>query len=296
MPRPRVLADRYRLIGPRSSDTETETWEAHDLALDRRVLVDVLRLSSADESAATARFWRSARAAAQESPAAGPRVLDGGTDLATGRAFVVREWVDHRADEEPNDAPRVARGARLATWRGVVDHLALDSPRLGRWPVLGAAVVVLAVGAFVTSAGMRAWLAWINEPLAQQRSPFSLAFPPAPAAVPVVGARTGEATATPAAPPPTVVAAQRPIAAATPNAGAIGTPTATPVPAAGRRTIVNTDGQGVALRNAPGGDRLRGKGYDEGVSVTVLESSGAWTHIRGDDGREGWILTVTLAP
>ena len=26
------------------------------------------------------------------------------------------------------------------------------------------------------------------------------------------------------------------------------------------------------------------------------EQSGEWTHIRGSDGRAGWVLTVTLAP
>jgi hypothetical protein len=59
---------------------------------------------------------------------------------------------------------------------------------------------------------------------------------------------------------------------------------------------VNTDGRGVALRAAAGGDRLPGKGYDEGATVQAFEQSGAWTHIRGSDGREGWVLSVTLAP
>jgi len=39
---------------------------------------------------------------------------------------------------------------------------------------------------------------------------------------------------------------------------------------------------------------LPAKGYDEGVTVTLLEQDGTWSHIRGDDGREGWVLTVTL--
>jgi hypothetical protein len=72
-------------------------------------------------------------------------------------------------------------------------------------------------------------------------------------------------------------------------------PTATPSQSAGvRRRIVNTDGQGVALRASPGGPRLPGKGYDEGATVTLLGQDGAWAHIRGDDGREGWVLAVTL--
>jgi SH3-like domain-containing protein len=60
--------------------------------------------------------------------------------------------------------------------------------------------------------------------------------------------------------------------------------------------VVNTDGRGVALRAAPGGDRLPAKGYDEGATVQALEQNGEWTRIRGSDGREGWVLTVTLAP
>jgi uncharacterized protein YgiM (DUF1202 family) len=30
--------------------------------------------------------------------------------------------------------------------------------------------------------------------------------------------------------------------------------------------------------------------------VTLLETQGMWAHIRGDDGREGWVLAVTLVP
>jgi hypothetical protein len=41
--------------------------------------------------------------------------------------------------------------------------------------------------------------------------------------------------------------------------------------------------------------RLPGKGYDEGATVQALERNGAWTRIRGSDGREGWVLSVTLA-
>ncbi len=58
--------------------------------------------------------------------------------------------------------------------------------------------------------------------------------------------------------------------------------------------VTNTEGQGVALRASPGGDRLPGKGYDDGDVLTVLEQQGEWTHIRGADGRDGWVLTVTL--
>jgi hypothetical protein len=60
--------------------------------------------------------------------------------------------------------------------------------------------------------------------------------------------------------------------------------------------VASTDGQGVALRASPGGERLPGKGYDEGAVLTLLEQRGQWAHIRGDDGREGWVLAVTLVP
>jgi SH3-like domain-containing protein len=72
--------------------------------------------------------------------------------------------------------------------------------------------------------------------------------------------------------------------------------TATPVLDGQTRRVVNTDGRGVALRATPGGDRLPAKGYDEGATVQALEQNGEWTRIRGSDGREGWVLTVTLAP
>jgi SH3-like domain-containing protein len=86
---------------------------------------------------------------------------------------------------------------------------------------------------------------------------------------------------------PTVVPTTAPTAAPTGTAVA-----RTGVP----RRVVNTDGRGVALRDGPGGNRLPGKGYDEGATVTAFESSGGWTRIRGSDGREGWVLSVTLAP
>jgi cytoskeletal protein RodZ len=218
------------------------------------------------------------------------------------------------------------RGPKATTRRGTLRRTA-PGWRPGRWPLIGGAVVGLAVA----GAGVSNWLAWVNEPLAQQRSAFSLAFAPA-VQVPAVGAQSGQATATAVAPPPTVSAAARAVAAnATPTPPAASTAGATAgntvaasnaatatvtarsaaTPAArstaqataaadsalgNRRRIVNTDGAGVALRSGPDGDRLRGKGYDEGVSVTILERSGPWTHIRGDDGRDGWIPTVTLTP
>jgi hypothetical protein len=116
------------------------------------------------------------------------------------------------------------------------------------------------------------------------------------------GARPPVATNAPTPPPapasPTPVpatATPRPAATRAPTAVQTGGAQTSATQTSGvRRRIVNTDGQGVALRASPGGQRLPGKGYDEGATVTVLEQDGAWAHIRGDDGREGWVLAVTL--
>jgi SH3-like domain-containing protein len=141
--------------------------------------------------------------------------------------------------------------------------------------LLGVVIVaVIAVSAFALAAD--GWLAWVNTPLGQ----VSRSVLPSPVAVQPTVAPSAQLTATPSAP------------AATPRAT-----TAPPTPSSGvARRIVNTDGRGVALRSSPGGDRLPAKGYDEGVTVTAFESSGEWTRIRGSDGREGWVLSVTLAP
>ena len=130
------------------------------------------------------------------------------------------------------------------------------------------------------------WLTYIETPdtdetFAQATKPFVLGPPnvgtPAPTVVPTAAAKATAAAAAPTAP---TAAAKR-------------TPTST---AGVTRRIVNTDGRGVALRASPGGDRLPGKGYDEGATVQAFESNGQWTRIQGNDGREGWVLSVTLAP
>jgi SH3-like domain-containing protein len=122
------------------------------------------------------------------------------------------------------------------------------------------------------------WLAWVNAPLGAAANSFAL--PPATVATPFA---TAAATALPAAPPTAPAPKATPASVATATRGV-------------QRRIVNTDGRGVALRDGPGGSRLAGKGYDEGVTVTAFESSGGWTRIRGSDGREGWVLSVTLEP
>jgi hypothetical protein len=123
-------------------------------------------------------------------------------------------------------------------------------------------------------------VALIANWLAQPASPVSTAFNlPRPTEAPTAVAKP-TAAPTAAASKPTAVPSK---------------PTATSAPELGeRRRVANTDGIGVALRDGPDGQRLPGKGYDEGAAVTLLEQQGRWSRIRGDDGREGWVLSVTL--
>jgi hypothetical protein len=155
--------------------------------------------------------------------------------------------------------------------------------------VVSSIVVVLMLGAAVLKPGVEGWLAWVNTSVARPDRSFGLG-----PAVPASGAQPGQSAATPAAAPATISPALRSASVTTPASSRAAT--ATPVAEGQPRRVVNTDGRGVALRATPGGDRLPGKGYDEGVTVQALEQSGEWTHIRGGDGREGWVLTVTLAP
>src|SRR5438270_12644520 len=87
-----VVAARYELVRELRTGSESVEWEAFDTRLERAVLVQLLRPELANDPAAAARFWEVARAAARKTAAVGNRVLDGGTDLETGRLFVVREW------------------------------------------------------------------------------------------------------------------------------------------------------------------------------------------------------------
>ena len=123
--------------------------------------------------------------------------------------------------------------------------------------------------------------------MCEQRTPRRSRGPAIPAL-----ASVGNPTA--AAAPPTIAPGARSTAVVT--AAPTRAATATLVLAGQVRRVVNTDGRGVALRATPGGDRLPAKGYDEGATVQALEQNGEWTRIRGADGREGWVLTVTLAP
>jgi len=258
-----LIGGRYELVAERGGDQEVVEWEGFDAALERRVRVRLLRQELVDDPQAVERFWTNARAQARATTRTGERVLDGGTDPETGRVYVVREW---SADtpirpqrEEPPATPR--------SWR------------LGR-PALLAVVLVAAVACvLVLSSGVRGWLAWVNEPLGQVNRTFALPPASTPRPAPTVAP-------TQAAPAATAKPAVVPTPRATPTSAAAGVP----------RRVVNTDGRGVALRGTPGGDRLPGKGYDEGATVMAFETVGEWTRIKGGDGREGWVLSVTLAP
>ena len=140
-----------------------------------------------------------------------------------------------------------------------------------------AALVVIAL-----RPGVEGWLAWVNTPAARTGGSFVL--PPAEC-LDQHAAVHGRSDAARSGPQPPVRRRAQRVRA-----------TATVAQVGQSRRIVNTDGAGVALRAAPGGDRFPGKGYDEGDTVQAFEQSGAWTRIRGADGREGWVLSVTLAP
>lgn len=253
------LAGRYELAGFVAQDGEAEVWEAHDAALDRRVLVKILRPALVTDSAAVERFTTAARAAAREAGPPGQRVLDAGRDEELAMPFVVLEQPQPLAPG-PASAPRGTFGEQRTAAIPLVRSS--HHPRL----VLPLLLVPVVAGVIVL------------------RGIVALPSLSIPISSPAVVLPTA------AAAQPTRVATQ-PAVTVTPRAAAV-QPTATPVLT--RKRVVNTDGIGVALRASPNGDRLPGKGYDEGVTVTVLEQQGAWTHIRGDDGREGWVLTVTL--
>jgi hypothetical protein len=265
-----LIAGRYELVRERTGFGEVQEWEGFDSALERRVLVRFLRQDLAQDSAALERFWASARARARGGAASGKRVLDAGTDAETGCAFLICEW--------PQDAARDAPTHVL----GVVGSSV--APKVSRRTWVGLSVVlVLSLGFMAVRPAVAGWLEWVNSPVLSVAQSFALpTAAPAPTQAPAPAATAASARQNTLAPAATSVKAPA---------------TATPAPTGGvQRRVVNTDGQGVALRDAPGGKRLPGKGYDEGATVTAFETSGQWTHIKGSDGREGWVLSVTLAP
>jgi hypothetical protein len=271
-----LIAGRYELVRELGRSGDVLHWEAFDSALHRRVLLEFLPQELVDDPAAVERFWQSARSSARASTATGERVLDAGTDVETGRIFVVREWSESMGETVPIAVPRHNETRKSTP--------AFDARRA----LLIGLLLAVGVGVWAINTGVHGWLNWVNEPLIQMSPSFVLDQPTAEAA---------QATQQPG-PQPTAVVVAPTKAIATVAPAIVPTParTASPASSGVPRRIVNTDGQGVALRASPGGDRLPGKGYDEGVTVTAFEQSGEWTHIRGSDGREGWVLSVTLAP
>jgi hypothetical protein len=267
-----LVAERYELVRELRVDGETVDWEARDTTLDRPVLVRLLRANLVSDPAAHERFWQQASAAARRTAVVGDRVLDGGTNDETGQPFVVREW--------PVATPSAANLRRSIPREGnLIARLRNGLQVNPRWLVVCGVLMLIA---FAIRPLVNGWLSWVNEPFA--RADRGLTLPP------VGAAQIGRGTQT----APTVAPTAAPAVRSTPTASRA--PTATPLARGQTRQIVNTDGRGVALRTGPGGDRQPGKGYDEGVTVDALEESGEWTLIRGSDGREGWVLTVTLAP
>lgn len=280
-----LIAGRYELVRELGSEEEVVEWEGFDSALERAVVVRLLRPELVEDLAAAERFWQDARSAARSRTVSGQRVLDGGTDPESGRQFLVREWpATWPANDGDTATPGIPRAVgRFTCWIPLT---------AGRLTLLGL-VVVAALGLAALKSGVEGWLAWINEPLGRVSSSFVLGPVAKP---PAVGAQNVAATPTPAVPPPTVASVSGTIPTSSTAASAPRV-TATPTTGSGvARRIVNTDGRGVALRASPGGDHLAGKGYDEGATVVAFEQSGQWTRIRGSDGREGWVLSVTLAP
>jgi Bacterial SH3 domain len=294
-----LLGRRYRLRRELDGGPADATeWEAHDTVLDRTVLVELLPPPLVDDPVAAERFRARVRLAAHTAEPGRPRILDAGDDEATRAPFAVFEWQGDPLDAtapigrvgSPDDADATRPLAALApseprrSQARPADPAASPRDRPGRFGVWGFLALVVVVGVVVLAGlTVRVGAGAVGSLLAAVPSLPSLAAPARPAAAP---------SPPPAPATPTPAAAAAPTRAAPPAA-------ASPTSAGGqRRRVANTDGQGVALRSGPDGDRLPGRGYDEGATVTLLGESadGKWAHIRGDDGREGWVLAVTLVP
>ena len=263
-----LIAGRYELVRERGRSEEVQEWEGFDSALERRVLVRFLRQDLAEDSAALDRFWEAARASARGNAPTGERVLDAGTDPETGGAFVICEWPQTTSADSPTH--------QLA----LVTRSALRPQTRGRNWLVVPAVLALGIAIIAFRPAVAGWLAWVNTPMVAVTQAFAL-----PTAAPATATQAPVSTAPARQNTPPPAATKAPTLAATATVQATGMP----------RRVANTDGLGVALRDAPGGNRLPGKGYDEGATVTAYESSGQWTRIKGSDGREGWVLSVTLA-
>jgi hypothetical protein len=274
---PRLIADRYQLVREVSRASDATYWQASDTRLDRQVLLELMRPELADDPAAVERFRDAVRVSARGGRGPYGRLLDGGTDRDDHVPFAVFEW----ADTPPQLAgPASIQQAPVPQRRSKSARPAREQKGSRNWalPVV-LTCVPLAVGIIA-----------VTRVLSASSPPVGNVF-----AVPTGTVLVGNPFVTPPTPvvAPTATEVRTVAATPSPSARAV-TPTST---ASGERVrIANTDGIGVALRDSPGGQRLPGKGYDEGVTVTVLERQGEWTHIRGDDGREGWVLSVTVPP
>ncbi|MBV9581754.1 MAG: SH3 domain-containing protein [Chloroflexi bacterium] len=267
---PRLIADRYQLLREVSRAPDATYWQAADTLLDRDVMLEVLRPELADDPDAVARFRESVRVTARGGASPHGRLLDGGVDAEQHVPFAVFEW----ADVAPPPPPVMASGQPDPRRRP-----ATSRPGRRNWvlPVLLTAVPV-AVGIIVFA-----------KLLSPSGASVAQVF-----AIPTGTIAVSNPIVTPAPPATTSAAASAPttrpaVVAPSPSARA-----ASPTPSGQRVQVTNTDGQGVALRDSPGGQRLPGRGYDEGATVTVLQRQGEWTQIRGDDGRVGWVLSVTV--
>jgi hypothetical protein len=228
-------------------------------------MVELLRPELADDPAAVERFRDSLRVTARGGASPHGRLLDGGMDQEQRLPFAVFEW-----DDSPPPAPEPPPYVPVPPPPSA--KLARSASRNVALPVL-LTCVPLAVGVIVVA---------------------KLLSPSAPTIGTVFALPTGTVLVdnTVVTPAPIATPTSRSIVVSpAPSARVV-----TPTPSGERVRIANTDGIGVALRDGPGGQRLPGKGYDEGVTVTVLQREGDWAHIRGDDGREGWVLAVTVPP
>ncbi|HEY2594682.1 MAG TPA: SH3 domain-containing protein [Chloroflexota bacterium] len=299
---PRLIADRYQLLREVSRAPDATYWQAADTRLDRNVMLELMRPEVASDPDAVERFRDSMRVTARGGAGPHGRLLDGGTDGHQRLPFAVFEWRDTgpmavvaspQVDEPPASAARRAptRYAAEPPGSAVAARPAprsVQSPRQSGPQRSGSGSRNWALPVVLTGVPVLVGIVAVSRVLTASGPPVGnlLAVPTGTVLVsnPVV-------TPPPATVGPTATTVRPVVATTAPSPRAV-TPT---VAGGGERVrIANTDGIGVALRDSPGGQRLPGKGYDEGVTVTVLERQGDWTHIRGDDGREGWVLSVTV--
>src|SRR2546423_1063741 len=99
-----LVAARYELVRELRVDGDTVDWEAFDTALDRRVVVQLLRPELAHDTPGTEGFGKVARGGAGGRATGGVGLLNAGTDPDPGQGFVVREW--------PAAAPSATPAAR----------------------------------------------------------------------------------------------------------------------------------------------------------------------------------------